>query len=112
MPVIILYIIFNLFISENLKTAQGRYTDQPVERISKLNGVLGKDIEKVFSKKIVEKFMTQSKATKVTYKNDLEKFVKTYRNNDLFKCVPGRFHKSFPGFINVISTKKINELEK
>ena len=50
LPVITLYIIFNLFISENLKTAQGQYTDKHVERISKLYGVLWKDIEKVVSK--------------------------------------------------------------
>ena len=37
--------------------------------------------------------------------------MKTYRNNNLFKCVPGRFHKSFPGFINEINTKKINDLK-
>ena len=64
LPVITLYIIFNLFISENLKTAQGQYTDQHVERISKLYGVIWKDIEKVVSKKLTKTLWLNQKQLK------------------------------------------------
>lgn len=80
--------------------------------MSKLNGVVGKDIESVFSKRVVSGVPAKANTKAISYKSDVCKFIKLYDKHKLLDHIPGRYHKSFPNFVHEIDTEKITDLKR
>ena len=62
-------------------------------------GTLGRDLDRVFQKKVCGTWVsTGSNRDDTQFNKDVEKFVRLYRDANLCSKVPGREHSAFPGF--------------
>ena len=100
---------FDVYFAENLKNCQGQYSDSQVARCSRITGSLGKSIEEIFATVIMDKFVSTSKASELSLKKNLFKFIQIYGKENLFHKFKGRHFKDFENFMNV---EKPNELQK
>jgi hypothetical protein len=73
-------------------------------------GTVGQGLEDKFMTKVIDKYIGKGHSTKPSQKKDLKKFVKMYKGEKLFDCLPGREHSGYPGFIHRISVKQPGKL--
>ena len=84
-----------------LKNANGRYTDTQIERCAQMFGAFGKEMQRILNSSGLGQAaapITTSQAFRRRMKADIGQFVKSYRHDELFSYVPGRFHEGYHDF--------------
>lgn len=90
------YMVF--YISENLKTGRGQYSEKNIERTSQFIGSLSKDLDRVFQKQVSGTWVKHQSGGRKDYSADVYKFVEEFKGDCFFEKIPGREHSAFPGF--------------
>ena len=88
-------------VTEMMKRARGKSTDQEVERCAKIGGTFGKDLDKLVTnagKVSFEETWSSRHSHKKRQVQDIKAFVKEYRSDNLFAAVPGRYHAGLKKF--------------
>ncbi|XP_052217447.1 uncharacterized protein LOC127835183 [Dreissena polymorpha] len=95
----------------NLKRVKGQYTDSAVQRCSLISGTVGKGLEEKFMSQVMDKYIGRSKSAHAAHTRDLKKFVKLYKGERLFQCLPGRHHSSYEHFVHSIPLRTPSKLK-
>lgn len=95
-PLILTWLLCH--ISETLSHAHGNYSDDTVRRAGKLVGTLARALDEAFHVNVAESTMQTSYHHRYNYHEDIEIFVDTYLEDELFTNHPGREHTTFPQF--------------
>ena len=86
-----------------------------VQRCSRIVGALGDEIDQVYTSEIAETTLHLGRHVdeKDYQANDVEKFVGMYRDEKLWKVIPGRKgHKGFSEFVNRTQIHKPEKLRE
>ena len=83
-----------------------------VERKAKLIGVVGKNIESIFSKQVTGKYIAKGQANEVSYRTDVINFTRMHKKHKLFENHESRDYKTFANFENKIPTRTIPNLKE
>ncbi len=82
-----------------LKRSRGNYTPKQVKRCSQLGGEFGKEFSRLVSEAMGVKLHASYKKKPARYKRDIRVSMDEFTKDGLFDIMPGREHKSFPGFL-------------
>ena len=96
--------------TETMKHTRGKYTDNMTDMAGKIVGMMGKDIDNIFQTNIGEGEIRRS-SRKGDYHNDIVHLVGDLLGENLFGHIPGRQHRSFPGFLRKTSIRDPGKLK-
>jgi len=81
-----------------LTRAHGKVTPAHVDRVGKLAGPMGADLDKIFAENLGHTYVTRTKTAKVQQQLLTRKFVSIYSRDNLICYQPRRQNPSFPKF--------------
>ena len=95
--------IVNEFLNNQFKdglgNTGGQYSDNTIARYSQLASSLGDLLDAAYNASVAESSsFTKTSSGTIDRHDDIVKFVKLLKDENLFEVIPGRQHRSFPKF--------------
>lgn len=86
---------FIILLSASLQKSASHLTEQTIERHAQMVGQMDTSVREIFGSSSRQTFV---KTKDVDMSVDIELFLDHMRDEEVFKLIPGRCHRSFPNF--------------